>query len=84
MGISDGASIIFFGGGGGQRRDKKILGGKNVKKKMPTKHTKICHFYAEIVKFGLIFIHLKLFLGQENIFFLGGGTNAPMPPVAPP
>ena len=47
------ASKFFWGG-------KKILGGgKSVKnvRKVP----KICHFYAEIVKFGLISTRLKLF-----------------------
>ena len=44
--------------------------------KMPAK---ICHFYAEIVKFGLILTHLNLFGGkleggQENIW----GSNAPI------
>ena len=45
-------------------------------------HTKICHFYTEFVKFGLILTHFKFILGQpgggeENIcFFQGGGGNA--------
>ena len=49
---------------------------------------KFCYFYAEIVKFGLILTHLKLFCrgklrGQENIL---GEANAPMPPppMVPP
>ena len=42
-----GVSIIFGGWGG------------NVK--MHMKWAKICHFYAEIVKFGLILTHLKSF-----------------------
>ena len=42
---------------------------------MRAKRAKICHFYTEIVKFGLILTHLKIFGGgklggQENI--LGG------------
>ena len=37
-------------------------GMRNVKKKkMHVKCVKICHFYDEIVKFGLILSHLKLF-----------------------
>ena len=41
----------------------------------------MCHFYGEIVKFGLILTHLKLFRGQT-----GGarqhfeGKMPPMPP----
>ena len=32
--------------------------------KMYMKHTKICHFYAKLVKFRLILTHLKLFWGK--------------------
>ena len=41
------------------------------------------YFYAEIIKFGQLLIHLLLFRGQmeqENIF-LG---KYPLPPVLPP
>ena len=41
------ASIFFFGGGA-----RKIYGAK--REKMCTKHAKICHFNAEIVKCELI------------------------------
>ena len=55
-----------------------ILGGGDLKR--GTKHAKICHFYAKIVKFELILTHLKLFGvnggGQENIFL----RKYPMPP----
>ena len=53
-----------------------FIGGKNVK--TCAKRAKICHFYAEIVKFWLILTHLKLFLektGGQKI--LGLGVNAP-------
>ena len=51
---------------------------------MCAKRAKICHFYAEIAKFGLILIYLKFILegdnwGKENI-----GENAPYSPVTPP
>ena len=55
----------------------KILGAKRGKEKIHAKRTKICNIYAEIVKFGLILTHLKLFGGmgeQENIL----GENDPM------
>ena len=41
---------------------------------MCAKHTKICHFYAEIVKFGLISTHLKLIWGEtgEGEKYFGG------------
>ena len=47
---------------------------------------KIYHFYGEIVKFQLVWTHLKLFWGQtgwgqENIL---RGKMPPCPPVAPP
>ena len=42
---------------------------------MRAKHAKICHFYAEIVKFGLIFYKFEIIWagqtgggGQENIW----------------
>ena len=44
--------------------------------KMRTKRAKICHFYAQIVKFGLILIYLKLF-GGKKIFL---GEDAPHAP----
>ena len=42
---------------------------------------KFAIFHTEIVKFGLILTHLKLF-GRQKIFFLGGKT--PTPPVVLP
>ena len=58
-------------GGGGPRT---FLGGKNVKNMQNC--TKIFHFHTEIVKFGLILTHLKLFWGKI------GGKNiwGQMPP----
>ena len=54
---------------------------------MCAKRSRICHFYAEIAKFGLILTHLKLFRGKrggggKKIIFGGGGQmpNASMPP----
>ena len=43
---------------GGKEGWEEMLG---VLKKCPPKHVKICYFYAEIVKFGLISTHSKLF-----------------------
>ena len=48
-------SAIIMGGGGG----KKNLWGEVEKVKMCMKHAKSCHFYPEIVIFGLILTHLK-------------------------
>ena len=45
-----------------------ILGGKKFLKILPW-HAKICHFYPEIAKFGLILTHWKLLLGGKKIFF---------------
>ena len=68
---SGGTSIqIFFGGkrnfrGGGQKSCKNA-------------RAKICHFYAKIVKFGLILTHFEIIWGgQENIL----GANAPHAPL---
>ena len=73
------ASKLERGGKGEARnifREAKV-------KKMHAMHVKICHFYAEVVKFGLIFItHLKLFwaanCGDGQKIFLGpcGTTTA--------
>ena len=51
---SGGASIKIWGGKGGTR---KIFKGAKIFLKL---RAKICHFYAEIVKFGLILNHLKI------------------------
>ena len=56
-----------FPSGGTRREAREILGVQ-----------KNSHFYAEIVKFGLILTQVKLFGGQENIF----GKKAP--PHVPP
>ena len=56
---------------------------------MRAKLTKNCHFYAEMIKFGLILTHLKLFreqIGGKIIlsFFLGGWMpHVPYGPVSP-
>ena len=70
------SSIKIFG----EKRASKFFYGANLQ----AKHTKICHFYAEIVKFGQILIHLKLFerkTGDKIFFFWGGegGGKCPMP-----
>ena len=48
-----------------------------------TQSAKICNFYAEIVKFGLILTHLEIILGRKmggkKIFW--GGANTPCPSV---
>ena len=67
--------INFFWGG------TKIFRGAKMYK-MHTKHTRICHFYAESVKFVLILTHLKLFWGEnwgERKYFR---ANSPMSPMA--
>ena len=43
----------------------------------------ICHLYADFVKFDLIWIHLKLFLGKtggKKIFWEQSPAHAPMAP----
>ena len=81
MGISDSASIIFFLGGGRTKEGQENFRGQKCKKENAHKAHKNCNFYAEIVKFGLILTHLKLFWGQENIFFWGG-DKCPYAPCA--
>ena len=58
--------LVFFFWGGGQNE-----------RKMHTEMIYFCHFYAEIMKFGLILTHLSLFWGEnwrgKNI--LGGLSN---------
>ena len=64
---------------GGAKGGKEICRGQNVKKLH--KAHKNLPFSAEIVKFGLILTHLKLFWGKtggKKIFF--GGKMPPMPP----
>ena len=54
---------------------------------MRAKRATICHFYAEIAKFGLIVTYLKLFggkLGGGGKIFFGGGKCPLCPPLAPP
>ena len=46
------ASNFFFGGGGGRGGQEKNLGGGRVK--MLAKGSKNCHFYNEVIKFGLL------------------------------
>ena len=51
--------------------------------KMCAKHAKsgyFCHFYASIVKFGLILTHLFLYFGVQLGDEICMGANAPMPP----
>ena len=49
---------------------------------MHVKHVKICHCYAEIVKFELILTHLKLFWGQNSgQEFFSGGMQIPHAPL---
>ena len=44
---------------------------------------KFCHFYADIVKFGIILTHLKLFWGNwGNKKILGGGQMPLMSPCS--
>ena len=71
-----GAPALTFGGAKGQ--EKSLGAKKNLKRQ--SKHTKKIYllFYTEIIKFGLILIHLSLFggkLGGKKIFF---GLNTPL------
>ena len=50
---------IFFWGGGGEGGARKFVGGQKCKN--ARKANTDLPFYAEIVKFGLILTHLKLF-----------------------
>ena len=74
---SGGASIKI----GGQRGQENFLEGKKVlKMHANAKALKNLPFYVEIVKFGLILTHLKLYWGEngggKKIFW---GINAPCP-----
>ena len=54
---------------------------------MCSKCTKNYHFYVEIVKFRLIWTHLKLFLGKtrgKKIFLFWGCKCPPTLPATPP
>ena len=71
------AQASIFSGGGGKGQEK-FYGQKC--KKIRSKRAKTFHLYAEIVKFGLILTHFKLFWGKTEgkIYFFGGDALYPL------
>ena len=61
---------------------ENFRGNRKVKKKncmqSVQKNCYLCHFYVEMVKFGLILTHLKIIFGEKYFFW----ENAPMPPFS--
>ena len=59
-----GGKEIFFGGGGAKRYLKKRA-----------KSAKICHFYAKIIKFGIIIMPYKQLVKLTLCFFTSKSTD---------